>query len=295
MRPSNPLPQQIELARSRVRLVARTDAKAASFTTCAISGPGGLGKTHLVTETLREMKVRFEVVRGTLAALFERVYALRKGGVLVLDDADNLVLGGGETMNFMKQLLFPQQVRTIVRQTVKARRNADQLDPDPTIAPPCFDVQCGVIWLTNIDLTNSTHVNRKLVAHIQPLIDRGLAPIRLSSDPLDILEYVVWLATHNGLLKKANCSLQEANDAISYFIENAWRFPSLSVRTLLQIAATRGAEPSFWRDILDSTLLPEPTCSGPLPRTPRFLAGGAVEFLPKSATPSADNQMADAA
>lgn len=268
MNAENPLFQQIEMARSLVRLVARTDAAAASFVSCAIAGAGGLGKTHLVKTTLAEVGVRHRIVRGTLAAMIQDVYAFRDGGVLVLDDADNLVLGGGQTMNFMKQLLYPSARREIVHDTIAARRNEQKMDSNPSIAPPRFEVRCGVIWLTNLDIRNPKHIPAKIAAHIQPLVDRGLKPVRLSDDPRHILDYVLWLATECELLKRMGTSLIEANDALRYFVEHAWRFPSLSIRTLENCAATRKAAPTMWQALLDAELLPQPRFDYTLPEIP---------------------------
>lgn len=258
MKTTNPLPDQMEVMRARVRLVARTDAKAATFVSCAISGAGGLGKTYLVEQTLREMGVRFGLARGTIQAMVRRAYEFRAGGVLIVDDADNLVLGGGETMNFMKQLLYPAPRRTIVYDTVQARKNAAKKAPDPTIPPPSFDVRCGVIWITNLHLHDSGRMDPKIADHVQPLIDRGLKPVRLSDDPAHILDYVLWLAKEQDLFGKHRFSIAEANDALEYFCANASRLQSLSVRSLLEIAATRAAEPTHWRRLLDATLLDQP-------------------------------------
>ena len=272
MKTDNPLPEQMEVMRARVRLVARTDAKAATFVSCAISGAGGLGKTYLVEQTLREMGVRFGLARGTIQAMVRRAYEFRAGGVLIVDDADNLVLGGGETMNFMKQLLYPAQRRTIVYDTVQARRNQRKKEPDPSIPPPSFDVRCGVIWITNLHLHDPKRMDPRVADHVQPLIDRGLKPVRLSDDPAHILDYVLWLAKEQDLFLRHRYSIAEGNDALAYFCENAPRLQSLSVRSLLEIAAHRAAEPTQWRRLLGATLLDEPRPGVPVGVQPPRLA-----------------------
>jgi len=262
----------MEVARKIVRLVASTEPKASSFVTCALSGGGGIGKTTLVEEVLTEMKVRHTIMRApNHASLVKAVHDFRAGGVIILDDADNLVLGGAGAMNFMKQLISPKAKREIIYETVMANKNARSDNPDPNIPPPRFTVLCGVIWITNVDITDPTHVSADRLVHIEPLIDRGLKPVRLSRNPLDILEYVLWMATDQGVLKKGGYSLVEANDALEYFVEHAWWFPTLSLRTLIDVADTRAADPEDWRDILDNRLLTKPITNLPLPPTPKLV------------------------
>jgi hypothetical protein len=263
MQKDNPLRQQFEDVERWTRLVARTDAKAARFVCMAVSGPGGLGKTHVVTRTLKAMGVRHRLARGTTAALLRTAYEFRHGGVLVLDDADNLILGGTTAMNFMKQLLLPEPTRLIVNDSVLARRNARREDSDPTIPPPSFTVKCSVIWITNIDLHDPTQVPKTARAHLQPLIDRGLNPLRLSSDPQHIADYVLSLATETNLLKANGYSLDESRDAVAYFCHNVWRLPSISVRSMLKIADVRATEPDVWQGVLDRWLERDPISDAP--------------------------------
>jgi len=120
---------------------------------CAIGGPPGIGKTFLTTRALQAIGVPHKVSSGTGVGLLHDAYRLRKRGVLLLDDADELVTGGGMSQaNRMKELLAPVRTRTIYNMTDKAAMNENKDDPNPNILPTQFDVECGVIWLTNINL-----------------------------------------------------------------------------------------------------------------------------------------------
>jgi hypothetical protein len=259
MHPDNPFAPQFRHAKEMIGLVARKE-----FTCCAIAGGAGLGKTYTVEQTLKGLGVPYRIFHGSGPGLMLAAYLFAAGGVIVLDDSDNLVVGGGVPQaNLMKQLLFPARVRTISNHTLKAAEGNGA-------TPAEFDTEATVIWLTNMDINNPKTITKKMQPHIDALKDRGLQPVILSDDPWWKLDYVVHLVVEEGLLhhRREPLSLVEANDVLSYFVTNAWRLPTISVRAVEEMAVFRKKLPGSWRDILDGRLRATPICGRPLPPIP---------------------------
>ena len=264
MDPSNPLPSQFQQARTMIELVARQQ-----FVCTALSGGAGLGKTYTVEQTLKQLDVPYKIVRGSGPGLMLEAYNLSQGGVIVLDDADNLVVGGGVAQaNLMKQLLAPDKVRVISNYTLAAAAGR-------ALTPPEFRTAVGFVWLTNMDLSSKTSIAPKMRPHLDALLDRGLQPITLTNDPRMIVDYIVHLVRDEGLLQRGRTpsSLKEANDVLAYFVGNAWRLPTISVRVVEAMAKLRKAAPNNWRSILDGRLCSAPRYEFPLPPIPVIRAG----------------------
>jgi hypothetical protein len=86
---------------------ARLVAKEALVCT-AVFGSAGIGKTFLTERVLAASGVPYRLTRGSGVGLLMSAYELRDGGVLMMDDCDELVIGGGQTQtNRMKELLAP--------------------------------------------------------------------------------------------------------------------------------------------------------------------------------------------
>jgi hypothetical protein len=161
-------------------------------------------------------------------------------------------------------------VRTIHNYTKEAAEGRGLL-------PPVFQVRCGVIWLTNLDIGK---LAEKVANRINPLIDRGLSPINISQEPLDLLNYVEHLVVSGEMRLNAgrnsknglpdNLSLGETNDVLEYFHVNAWRLQTISVRTLERLARYRRLAPDRWQEMADSELRTTPVSSVELPSMPRI-------------------------
>jgi hypothetical protein len=264
LRPENPIPAQLRLMQEKARLVAKEPVVCT-----AVFGSAGIGKTFLTERVLAASGVPYRLTRGSGVGLLMSAYELRDGGVLMMDDCDELVIGGGQTQtNRMKELLAPQTVRTIHNYTKEAAEGKGLL-------PPVFQVRCGVIWLTNLDIGK---LPEKVMNRINSLIDRGLSPINISQEPLDLLNYVEHLVATGEMRLNAgrnsknglpdNLSLGETNDVLEYFHMNAWRLQTISVRTLERLARYRRLAPDRWREMADSELRTKPISSGDLPSLP---------------------------
>lgn len=252
--PNNPIPGELLLAQEMIELVAN-----GRFVCAAISGPPGMGKTRLVELAEARTGIPFKWIKGASspAALLQTAWEMRSGGVIVLDDADRLIVGGGiNGANVAKQLLLPERERVLHNKIKKAYDNARLARPLPHIPAPEFICKASVIWLTNMDL-EGVEMTPKMAQHVQPLIDRGLQPIRLSSNPEHLLNYVLHLVCDQRIRipKGKPLSVKATNEVLEYFVTHAWQLPSISVRTIEMIAAFRAETPK-WREHMNARLQP---------------------------------------
>jgi len=258
--PDNPLPKELGFLEDHVRSVINGSCVAI----CA-SGAPGIGKTHTVLKVLKENGIKpyienedgesvdttktYAFVKSAKAPGFTKeLYRFRKGGIILLDDADELVFSDTEAQaNLVKSAFVNKPVREIVRNTAR------------TDMPNRFETRARIIWLTNKNIANPVRMSRSVVEHIQAIRDRLMAEINFTSDRNHILDYVLYLATFGNFLhyqtpaRKA-MPLAVQNDAIRFFVENAPRLKSISVRQLEKIAVCRSEHPNKWREMLVSEL-----------------------------------------
>ena len=111
-----------------------------------ICGMGGIGKTHLVIETLKQEGL----VQGqdwwknsgkcSAMGVYQLLFDHRDGGIVVMDDTD--LWGDKEAMNIMKAALDTYGERTVSWNT----KGADQAG-----LPRSFKTKASVIFITNRD------------------------------------------------------------------------------------------------------------------------------------------------
>jgi hypothetical protein len=279
MRPNNPLLKQFRAAK---RLI--TDVGRGESVCCAISGAGGIGKTHLAKTTLDAMGVPNGIFSGSGAGLLNMCYEQRAGNyVILIDDADGLITGGGEKQaNLMKAVLGTEvKGREIVNGTRAAYKNEAEGFPDPSIPPPRFVTRVGLVWITNKDMTNLDWLSVKMRSHITALITRGLHVVQLSLDPLDALEYVLHIAQQGGVINnvesmirgtskvhRETVSLKMQNESLEWFVTNAHRLKSIDFRTLRYAVRTHKSHPDDWEETLEEILSKVPLYDFPLPPIP---------------------------
>gem|GEM_PF-4360116 len=246
----NPIPDQRALFADRVRQVAR-----GVRTACACDGPPGVGKTHTLNEVAAEEHKVLRLVSTTAGGLVQVAYQYRDIPILAFDDFDK-ALRQEATANIVKQLIAPEKVRKITHQTVKAMDNANRGPrAQPHIAPPVFNVRCGLVMLTNVDMANPKAIHKDMRDHVRALEDRGLEFVHISRDPQHIADYVAQLAHTPGMLARWRIDLdgRALSEVTDFFLSNIKNLPTLSVRRFQSIARDRETMPNRWKELQYAT------------------------------------------
>jgi hypothetical protein len=216
-----------------------------------VSGPPGLGKSYGIRKGLRaadeEGELEYDIISGSITAvgLYMALYRMRDGGVVVLDDADD-VFRDETTLNLLKGALDSGEERVI-----SWRKEAHWLDREDM--PDRFDFQGRVIFLTNIDFEEQVQRNRSGAAHFRALMDRSLY-LHLTLRTLrDYMVRIRQVVEGSGMLRKYGLDDDATAELMAYVEENRRRFYHLSLRLVHQIALCYLADPENWRADVEMT------------------------------------------
>lgn len=199
-----------------------------------ISGPGGLGKTHTVTDTLDSLGYRegcdYHLVKGytSARALYETLYDNNRL-LTVFDDCDS-ALESNVSASILKAALDTAPVRRINWLVKKASTNGKY--------PLKFDFEGRIIFVTN-----------KLVHELDgPLRTRSMI-VDLQMTQAEILDWM----EHS--LPNFNCNTMEDKKVAMAFIRRVSpNIRELSLRTLLMVLNIMKAHPTDWTDLAAHTI-----------------------------------------
>jgi hypothetical protein len=259
--------EQIETIRHVIRAVAQGHKPMQM-----IGSEPGLGKTYITLQGLKALGIRVEnVAPANDAAFVKTLYDHRNDEVLVLDDCD--ALARSERVAGIAKMAWGLS-RLVVRDTVEARRNAlaDHSKRDPSIPPPRFEVRCRLIWLTNIDFTDPTNIEKHMAPHFRAMCSRGLHPIWIdTSDVEDLFRYCVSLVTDENMLRNLQLRKPDAEKAVAWFIENRNYLKEISPRCLVHIATLIQGRSE---QLLRTLRYDQPKRNIPAMRAPRIIGAG---------------------
>ena len=216
-----------------------------------ISGPAGLGKSFGIRKALRhaeqESGLKFDMISGSITAvgLYIALWNMRDGGVVVLDDCDD-VFRDETTLNILKAALDSGDERVISWRKKSSWLKDEGIDDR-------FEFRGRVVFLTNVDFEAVVASGRADAVHFKALMDRSLY-LNLTLRTLD--DYMVRInqvAVEGGMLAKDH-GLTEAQVAeiIEFVSVNRTRFYHLSLRLLHQIAIVYKTSDQ-WREDLEVT------------------------------------------
>jgi DNA polymerase III delta prime subunit len=243
-----------------------------------ISGPPGVGKSHLGEKIAREYRQKWNPERpGSFIGLMRIFKQHARGGVLVCDDLDEL-WSNSKALEVL-QIALDTTERRFLSHSVGGKANSIER----------FELNCAAIFLSNLDFQDAKVLRTHGVAAVK---SRSiLAPI--SFDPLALYEYTGWLCTAGGMLRKvfvdrqigrtitarsgerititrANArrfiTREDANHVLEHFAKYAARYPSIGPRELFKFARLRiGADPDEWESWITRQLTREPVWVFPAP------------------------------
>lgn len=247
-----------------------------------VSGPPGLGKSHTALLAIEEQEADgkmanvlsfdagkdedleegeegngkddfegrlYDVLSGSISAvgLFKALWDTRNGGILLLDDTDE-VFRDEVCLNLLKNALDSGKKRMLTW-----RKEANWLEDygiDRT-----FEFKGHVIFLTNIDFEAEIAKNGKMAEHFKALIDRSYylcLTLRTKRDFMIRIRQVA--GGEEGMLcTKHGLTLEAAEEVLDYITDNQDRFYNLSLRLTDQIARMRSIDEEGWMDDVEAT------------------------------------------
>lgn len=244
-----------------------------------VSGPPGIGKSHTVTQALKSScryrhdgltdvggggKTRaydedkdeyvetpgwYDQISGSITpvGLYHALWNMRKGGVVVLDDCDD-VFRDETSLNLLKIATDSTKERLISWR--KQASWLEEYDIDRT-----FDFQGHIIFLTNIDFEDVIEKGHKDAEHFKAIIDRALylcLTLRTKRDFMIRINDVSGGA--EGMLVKSHAFTEkEITELLTFVSDNQKRFYNLSLRLVGQIAICMRADPEGWRQDVEAT------------------------------------------
>lgn len=230
------------IIREMVKSTIQGDMKA-----MIISGPAGLGKSHIVHTTLKEYAkgnaMIYSIIKGYILAtgLYIKLYENRHpGSVLVLDDADR-ILADETALNILKAACDTNDVREVSWQT-----QAILLTEDGEKVPKTFEFEGSVIIITNLDI-DSTIENKKskIATHLSAIVSRahyidfGLKSLR------DYMIRVKMIAKNSDLFKDQNLTEKEAEEVLQFMESNLSDLREISLRMARHLASMRKTMPNW--------------------------------------------------
>jgi hypothetical protein len=205
-----------------VRMVARGVSNS-----LIVAGPGGLGKTHTVTDTLQKMGKRelgigdtegdYIVVKGfsTAKALYRTLYE-NNGMTIIFDDTD-AIMKDPIGANILKAALDSYDQRVISWNAEFSEREE---------LPNRFEFVGRVIFITNMSLDKVP----------QALISRSLkCDVSMTID--EKIERIATVVMADNFMPSIDIEVKQ--DVIAFIRENANQFTDLNIRSAMNIAKIR--------------------------------------------------------
>lgn len=259
------------LEEAKQRIAVRYDAMermtrrlvAGKVPSLIISGPPGLGKSHTVRQALAERfpdgpettdeegneTLHHDTVSGSISAvgLYQALWYTRNGGILVLDDVDD-VFRDETALNLLKGALDSSPVRTI-----SWRKEARWLEEN--CIPDRFEFRGHVVFLTNIDFESIIQSGKRDAEHFKALIDRSMYLCLTLRTRRDFMIRIRRVSEGDDGMLAANYGLtqEEADEVLDFVTENQTRFYNLSLRLVGQVALCRAADPVAWKKDVEAT------------------------------------------
>jgi len=192
-----------------------------------VTGEGGLGKTHTVTQTIKDNLLDendFVTFKGysTARGLYNTLYD-HNGKLIVFDDCDS-VLEDKVALNILKSALDSYETRQI---TWMARMTKSDEYPNQ------FNFTGRIIFISNKDKSkiDSAILSRSLT------VDLTMTP----SEKIERMSFIL-----DKILPQL--SMEVKSDALA-FLDEMKDSANLNLRTLIMVSKIRGGFPDTWKNL----------------------------------------------
>lgn len=243
-----------------------------------VSGPPGLGKSYTVEQVLKEKGLvesdvydregltddddddgvgpsttegggvgEYDTICGTITAvgLYISLWNMREGGIVVLDDCDD-VFRDETCLNILKAVLDSSDNRR-----VSYRKKAHWMDEMGI--PASFEFKGSVVFCTNIDFEAAIAKGSSMAPHFGALIDRCLYLSLTMRTTDDFITRIRHVSIEEKMLEKAGLTEEQAMEVFTFVDDNRDRFYGLSLRLLHQMAICFLADEENWKDDIEAT------------------------------------------
>lgn len=219
-----------------------------------VSGAAGCGKTYtldaLLSRAEAEERISYDTIRGAMSAigLYRELFMHREPGqVLVLDDCDS-IFADLDALNLLKAALDTSKTRRV--HWNKESRVLEEEGIDRS-----FDFEGGMVFITNIDFTAEIEAEKKMTPHYKALLSRCMyvdLGIHNRREILVRISQVVFSAT---FLRDNGLNKAKAKEMMAWLTRNLPRVRTLSIRTVLQLAALMRTTDDRWERMAETILL----------------------------------------
>ncbi len=225
-----------------------------------VSGAAGVGKTFALETELEDLmdntgETPCKFISGGISAvgLYMALYQMRKGGILVLDDCDD-VFYDDTAINLLKKVLD-----TSSRRRASWQKKSDwcyirdfnlDLDGEPDDndkLPNWFDFDGQVVFLTNEPLYAKSQKDNKMAPHYKALISRSLyLDLTLQSVTDRIIRIRDVFMTK--MVPNLGISKAQATEILEFTLENKDLYLDLSLRMMVHQSNLLLADSKNWKD-----------------------------------------------
>ena len=215
------------------------------FPSLIVSGPPGLGKSHTIKKVVEKLGLEEEGkvshIAGTIRGpgLYMQLYEQREGGLIVLDDSDD-IFRDETALNLLKAVLDSKDKRI-----VSYHKLANFLEKNDL--PTSFEFKGSIIFCTNIDMEMEMNKQNILSAHFRALIDRSLYLHLAMRNQFDYFVRVNQVI-EDGLFATLELEKTAIKEVIKFIKENIEDFYILSLRLVYYIGVMRKTRPDTWQE-----------------------------------------------
>lgn len=217
-----------------------------------VSGAPGLGKSYTVEKVLTDNNRQFVFHRGYIKSthLFRLLWENReKGQTIVLDDVDS-IFDDLTALNLLKAALELKESKLIGWGSEK-----EMEDSEGEVIPRYFMYQGSIIFLTNINFSDSIRNGNKLAPHLAALDSRSIQLDMNIRTPREIFCRLKQVIAESDINEKRGISDNLSRDMLDFMQDNLSRCKEISIRSYEKLSALVIADPLFWKPLAERVML----------------------------------------